>query len=109
MISSLATAVVAMLTTLLPLLSSSGASAIASIIGTLIQLIPLIEQEITARKQAEVAAPVPAAGIIKNIIAALGSNPATTADQLATLQTLDAQVDSAFEAAASAAGVAPQS
>ena len=98
MIPSLATAVVAMLTTLLPLLSSSGASAIASIIGTLIQLIPLIEQEITA-----LAAP------IKNIIAALGSNPATTADQLATLQTLDAQVDSAFEAAASAAGVAPQS
>ena len=102
MISSLATAVVAMLTTLLPLLSSSGASAVASIIAsiieTLIQLIPVIEKEITA-----LAAP------IKNIIAALGSNPATTADQLATLQTLDAQVDSAFEAAASAAGVAPQS
>lgn len=39
---------------------------------------------------------------IKNIIASLSSNPATTQDQLATLQQLDAQVDTAFEAAAKA-------
>jgi len=34
---------------------------------------------------------------IKNMIAALSANPATPAVQLATLQQLDAQVDTAFE------------
>lgn len=37
---------------------------------------------------------------IKNMIAALSSNPATPAEQLATLQQLDAVVDTAFEAIA---------
>lgn len=37
---------------------------------------------------------------IKNIIASLATNPATPAAQLATLQQLDAQVDTAFEAIA---------
>lgn len=37
---------------------------------------------------------------LKNIIASLSSNPATPADQLATLQQLDAVVDTAFEAIA---------
>lgn len=37
---------------------------------------------------------------VKNIIASLSSNPATPAAQLATLQQLDAQVDTAFEAIA---------
>jgi hypothetical protein len=37
---------------------------------------------------------------IKNMIAALSSNPATPIDQLAKLQQLDAQVDTAFEAIA---------
>jgi UDP-N-acetylglucosamine 2-epimerase len=37
---------------------------------------------------------------IKNMIAALSSNPDTPAVQLATLQQLDAQVDTAFEAIA---------
>jgi len=37
---------------------------------------------------------------IKNIIASLSANPDTPAQQLATLQQLDAQVDTAFEAAA---------
>jgi hypothetical protein len=39
---------------------------------------------------------------IKNIIASLSSNPATPADQLASLQQLDAQADTAFESAATA-------
>lgn len=38
---------------------------------------------------------------IKNIIASLSSNPATPAEQLASLQQLDAVVDTAFEAIAS--------
>ena len=88
MLSTLATAVVSMLTTLLPLLTSSGSSAVASIVATLVQLIPLITQEAESL-----------AGPIKNIIAALGANPATTAEQMATLQALDAQCDAAFEAA----------
>ncbi len=37
---------------------------------------------------------------IKNMIGALSSNPDTPAQQLATLQQLDAQVDTAFEAIA---------
>lgn len=37
---------------------------------------------------------------IKNIISSLSANPATPAAQLATLQQLDAQVDTAFEAIA---------
>lgn len=39
---------------------------------------------------------------IKNIIASLSKNAATPAEQLVTLQQLDAQVDTAFEAAAKA-------
>lgn len=90
--TALASAVVAMLIQLLPLISGSS-TTIASILNTLIQLIPLVVQE------AEDLLPE-----IKNIIAALSANPAATTDQLATLQTLDAQVDSAFENAATAAG-----
>jgi hypothetical protein len=37
---------------------------------------------------------------VKNIIAALSSNPAALPDQLSQLQKLDKQVDDAFEAAA---------
>jgi peptidoglycan hydrolase CwlO-like protein len=37
---------------------------------------------------------------VKNIIAALQANPATTESQLASLQALDQQIDAAFEAAA---------
>jgi hypothetical protein len=38
--------------------------------------------------------------VVKNIIAALQANPATTESQLAALQALDQQADAAFEAAA---------
>lgn len=86
--SAVITAVVSLLTTLLPLVTGNS-SAIATVIATLIQLIPAIEQE--------VAAVIPP---IKAIIAALSADPATTADQLETLQALDAQCDQAFEAAA---------
>lgn len=86
--SQIITAVVTLLTTLLPLVTGNS-SAIGSVITTLIQLIPAIEQE--------VAAVIPP---IKAIIAALSADPATTADQLAALQKLDADCDAAFEAAA---------
>jgi predicted PurR-regulated permease PerM len=86
--SAVITSVVTLLTTLLPLVTGNS-SAIATVIATLIQLIPAITQEVEAM--------IPP---IKNIIAALSADPATTADQLATLQKLDADCDAAFEAAA---------
>ena len=46
---------------------------------------------------------------IKAIIAQLQSNGAVTAQQMSDLAALDAQVDAAFEAAATAAGIPPAS
>ena len=84
------TALLALLTSIAGL--SSEASVITQIIETLVGLIPTLVQEYKDL-----------VGPVKNIIAALSSNPATTADQLTTLATLDAQVDTDFEAAANAA------
>jgi hypothetical protein len=83
------TAVLALIEQILPLLGSSQANLIASIIDALTKWLPLIIQEIASLYQP-----------VKNIIAALSADPSTTADQLATLQQLDAQVDTAFEAIA---------
>jgi hypothetical protein len=83
------TAVLALIEQILPLLGSSQTNLIASIIDALVKWLPLIIQEVSALYQP-----------VKNIIAALSANSATTADQLATLQQLDAQVDTAFEAIA---------
>ena len=84
------TPVISLLEQLLPLITSaSNASLIGTIINVLTGLIPSIVSEAEALYTP-----------IKNIIAALSANPATTAAQLQTLQTLDAQADAAFEAAA---------
>jgi hypothetical protein len=96
MMSSIATAVVALLTQLLPILSTSAASTVAAVINALLQIIPVVVQEATDLIQP-----------IKNVIAALSANPASTADQMKTLQTLDKQCDDAFEAAAVAVGAKP--
>lgn len=85
--SAFVQAVLALVTGLLPKLADS--ATISNIIVTLTQLLPIVQQEI-----ADVA---PA---VKNIIAALSANPAATADQLAALASLDAQVDAAFDKAA---------
>lgn len=88
--SVVVTSIVALLGQLLPLLTSAAnATLITSIIETLASIVPFVVQEV------ETLAPA-----IKNIIAALSANPATTADQLAQLQQLDAQVDTAFDDAA---------
>jgi len=81
------------LTLIEALLPSLGADTaiVETILTSLIQLVPMISQE--------VATALPA---VKNIIAALSANPAATADQLATLATLDKQVDDAFEASVAA-------
>lgn len=79
-------------TTLLPLIVSGGtATQIESILATLTNVVPFIVQE------AESLVPV-----VKNIIAALSANPATTESQLASLQALDLQCDAAFDSVAAA-------
>lgn len=84
------TAILSLIEQLLPaILSASNASLISSIINALTGMLPFIIEEIQSL-----------AGPVKNIIAALSANPATTQEQLTQLQALDAQVDAAFEAAA---------
>lgn len=94
MFSSVAITVVNLLAQFLPLVSSS--DQIGSIITTLAQLIPVVIKEAT-----DLVTP------IKNIIASLSSNPASTLDQLAALAALDVQCDAAFEKAAENAGFGP--
>ena len=85
-------AILALLGVLSQIAPVLGSSAITSVINALVQIVPAL---ITTVEDV-----VP---MVKNIIAALQSNTAVTADQLAQLQALDAQVDAAFEAAATAA------
>jgi hypothetical protein len=89
MLATILPVVLSMLTELANLTTSS--STIGNILTTLINLLPTIEQEV-----ADLTAPV------QNVIAALSANPATTAQQLAVAQALDAQDDAAFEAAVQA-------
>lgn len=92
--SILVTAIVALLTSLLPLIESAGASAVVDkIITTLISLIPQAVQFAEAE--------VPA---IENIIVVLKGNSTVTPEQFAQLQAAEAAIDAAFEAAAAAAG-----
>ena len=90
MLQVIVTAVISLMTQFLPLINSS--TQVAKFIEMLIQILPTVEQ-----LAADLVQP------IKNIIAALQTNTATTAEQLAQLQTLDAVVDAAFEGAATAA------
>ncbi len=84
-------ALLGMIEELIPLLTSTAnASLIDSIISTLSGFLPYIVQEISALYTP-----------VKNIIAALSATPATNAVQADQLATLDAQVDAAFNAAAS--------
>jgi phage-related protein len=92
-VSTIIPVILALIQQLIPVISGAGAPAIISqILTVLTQVVPLLVNEYTALLP-----------MVKNIIAALSANPAATADQLATLQTLDVQTDAAFEAAASAA------
>ena len=86
----LISSVLAMIESLLPAITSTAnTSTITLIINALTNMLPFIIEEVQS-----LVTPV------KNIIAALSATPATTATQLVTLQSLDAQVDAAFEAAA---------
>jgi len=83
------TAVLALIEQILPLLTKGGQAVtiITSIINTLVKFMPLIVDEVSTVYQS-----------VKNIIAALSANPASTEDQMKTLQTLDKQVDDAWDA-----------
>lgn len=87
MISSTILAVLAVIEQILPLLGTSSATAamIESIVAALMQLMPYIVNEIGTVYTA-----------VKNIIAQLQNSGAPTADQLAALASLDAQVDAAW-------------
>lgn len=86
---NLVASLIGLLAQISPLLNNT--SAIANVISTLEKIIPIIAQEFS-----DLVTPV------KNIIAALSANPATSLDQLTALRELDAQVDSEFEAAVAA-------
>lgn len=90
MLGPVVTALLTVLQALAPALGTS--SSITTIINALIEIIPLVAKEFSD-----------VLPMIKNIISALQANATTNAEQLATLAALDAQVDTAFEAAANAA------
>lgn len=87
MISSTILAVLSVIEQFLPLVGTSSVTItlIDSIINALTQLMPYIVNEISTVYTA-----------VKNIIAQLQNSGAPTADQLAALQSLDAQVDAAW-------------
>jgi hypothetical protein len=89
MITTAVLAVLTLIEQILPLLTggSTTVTLIANIIQALIKFMPLIENEIGTVYTA-----------VKNILAALSSNPAATADQMTALTTLDKQVDDAWNA-----------
>jgi hypothetical protein len=82
-------ALLSLLQQLMPLLAGHNAVLIGGIISTLEQFLPFVIQEVSSLYEP-----------VKNIIAALSANPATTAEQLAKLQVLDKATDDAFEAIA---------
>ena len=85
---------VTLLTQLLPLIAKAGVSEqVQAVINTLVQLLPDIIQEAEDLYQP-----------ISNIIAELSGNASVTTAQLDQLQSLQASMDKAYEAAAAAAG-----
>ena len=91
--SALAAAIVAMLSTLVPLLTGAAAEAIDPIINVLVALIPQIVNEVQSVG--------PSIMCLGNVIK--GRKDVTPA-QLEALAGVETQLDAAFEAAATAAG-----
>lgn len=67
--------------------NSAGSASIGKIIETVTALAPLVTDQVGTVYTG-----------VKNILASIGSHPATTADQLATVQAFDKQVDDAWNA-----------
>lgn len=93
-IIGIATTVVSVIEGVLPVLSSLAPGNVSSIINLISTILPIALQEAT-----DLVAP------IQNIIAALKGDGSLTAEELTTLENLDAQCDAAFEAAAKEDGV----
>lgn len=76
-------------TVVLPMIKkdSTGSSAIGEVIDTLTKLSPLVTDQVGTLYTG-----------IKNIIASVGTHPATTDEQLAALMAFDKQVDAAWDA-----------
>lgn len=87
MISAAVMAVLTLIEQILPMLTGGSQTVvlITNIITALVKFMPLIENEVSTVYQS-----------VKNIIGALSANPATTADQMTSLQALDKQVDDAW-------------
>lgn len=88
-IVSVVTGVLGLINTVLPMIpgNNTGTQQIGKVINTLTSLAPLVTDQIG----------VVFTGV-KNVIAAVGSHPATTADQRASLAAFDQQVDAAWAA-----------
>lgn len=65
--------------------NSAGSSSMGKIIETITALAPLVTDQVGVVYTG-----------VKNIIASIGSHPATTAEQLVALQAFDKQVDDAW-------------
>jgi len=78
--------VLSLITQILPLVGVKNSDAIGAIVKTLTELAPLVTSQIGSTYTG-----------IKNIIDAVGSHPATTAEQLAALDAFDKQVDDAWD------------
>jgi hypothetical protein len=89
MMGAAVSAVLALIEQLLPLLGGANASLIEAVITALEKVVPLIIDWAPTVYQS-----------VKNAITALSANPDTIPDQLSRLQTLDKQVDDAFDAVA---------
>lgn len=87
--SAIASLIVTLLTQLLPLIGSLTSGSTSNIISILEQILPTIVKEAT-----DLIAPV------QNIIAAIQGSGTVTADQVAALAALNAQLDAAFDAVA---------
>lgn len=87
MISTTILAVLSLVESILPLLGTTSATTtlVTNAINVLTQLMPFIVNEISTVYAA-----------VKNIVAQLQNTGAPTPDQLAALQSLDAQVDAAW-------------
>lgn len=81
--------VVSLINTVLPLIhkSPAGSPAMGSVVNTLTAIAPLVVDQVGTVFTG-----------VKNVIASVGSHPATTADQRASLAAFDKQVDDAWNA-----------
>lgn len=89
---SIITLALSLLQALIPSLGSANAALITQIINGLVALVPILINEYQSLLP-----------IITNVINVLKGNGEVTADQLAALETMEIQIDAAFEAAATAA------